>query len=76
LAYAPDAAEHGRGMAHEVNEILDGANLRDIPIYHPTTFEFLDQSRSRQDTRPHHSVTATRLRRRDNRRRRLKVIPV
>jgi hypothetical protein len=52
-------------MAHDVNEILDGANLRDIPIYQDHV-RVPHQSRSRQGTRPHHSVTATRPCRRDN----------
>jgi len=46
MAYQTDLAELFRRMADDVHQILNGANPGDIPIYQPTRFEFLINSRA------------------------------
>jgi putative ABC transport system substrate-binding protein len=41
MAYTADQVEHGRRIADDVHEILNGAKPGDIPIYQPTKFEFV-----------------------------------
>jgi putative ABC transport system substrate-binding protein len=41
MAYSADQDEHGRRIADDVHEILNGAKSGDIPIYQPTKFEFV-----------------------------------
>ena len=41
MAYGGDHAEHGRRMANDVHQILNGAKPGDIPIYQLTKFQFL-----------------------------------
>jgi putative tryptophan/tyrosine transport system substrate-binding protein len=41
MAYSADQDEHGRRIADDVHEILNGAKPGDIPIYQPTKFEFV-----------------------------------
>ena len=41
MAYGGDHAEHGRRMANDVHQILNGAKPGDIPIYQSSKFELV-----------------------------------